>query len=179
MKFSAGLKPGLERRVAERWAGEMTNNKAETKKTKRPTSNTSKPKAGQADSKHQPDEAGSTVRWAGKESLGERLAKGLGELKETLESGERLEERYTMRTVTLDLRPEEFDAARVRKLRELLKASQAVFAELLGASAKTVQSWESGQEPGPMARRLLETIERDPQHWIDLLEAGRREHEVA
>jgi DNA-binding transcriptional regulator YiaG len=55
----------------------------------------------------------------------------------------------------------------VRKLRAQLGMSQAIFARMIGVSTILVQSWERGvREPSTMARRLLDTISRDPAGWV-------------
>jgi DNA-binding transcriptional regulator YiaG len=55
----------------------------------------------------------------------------------------------------------------VRRLRAQLGMSQAIFARMIGVSAILVQSWERGvREPSTMARRLLDTISRDPTGWV-------------
>mgnify|MGYP001124062743 CR=1 FL=1 len=47
----------------------------------------------------------------------------------------------------------------MRKTREDLGVSQAVFADMLGVSASLVQSWEQGfRKPSRMACRLLDEI---------------------
>jgi DNA-binding transcriptional regulator YiaG len=43
----------------------------------------------------------------------------------------------------------------------------------------TVASWEQGlREPTPMARRLLDEIRRDQQHWRNILKKAVTSHEV-
>jgi DNA-binding transcriptional regulator YiaG len=55
-----------------------------------------------------------------------------------------------------------YDAAAVRRTRERLGASQAVFAKLVGVSKVLGQSWEQGaRKPSKLARRLLDEINRD------------------
>jgi DNA-binding transcriptional regulator YiaG len=45
--------------------------------------------------------------------------------------------------------------------------SQAVFAQAIGVSAELVRSWESDKRPvGPLASRLLQMIEADPQQFV-------------
>jgi putative transcriptional regulator len=49
----------------------------------------------------------------------------------------------------------------IRRLRENLHISQAVFAAYLNASVSTVQKWENGdKKPSGAAARLLSVIER-------------------
>jgi putative transcriptional regulator len=75
-------------------------------------------------------------------------------------------EQMTLRTVALDLRPQEYSSEDIRKIRTSLNISQAVFAKLLGISALTVQSWEQGtRKPSSMAGRFLDEIARFPKYW--------------
>ena len=49
----------------------------------------------------------------------------------------------------------------IRRLRENLHVSQAVFAAYLNASTSTVQKWENGdKEPSGAAARFLSVVER-------------------
>ena len=101
-----------------------------------------------------------------KRSPGPKLVKSLRDLKNSLENGECLPERFTMRTVELHLEPREYGPDEVLKIRKQLRASQGVFAKLLGVSVKTLQAWEQGNNPpSPMARRLLDTIDENPKPW--------------
>lgn len=57
--------------------------------------------------------------------------------------------------------PPTYTAAAIRRLREHLHISQAVFATYLNASVSTVQKWENGEKkPSGAALRLLSVIER-------------------
>jgi putative transcriptional regulator len=102
-------------------------------------------------------------------SLGAELVRGLEGFRDALREGEPIHRRFTMRTVELDLEPRQYGSEDVRAVREKLGASQAVFAKLLGVSVKTVQAWEQGNAPPPMARRLLDVIDRDPRPWEGML----------
>jgi DNA-binding transcriptional regulator YiaG len=54
---------------------------------------------------------------------------------------------------------EEWDAARVRRLRDAIGDSQQAFAERLGTRQQTVSEWERGSSrPRRMARRLLQMV---------------------
>lgn len=56
--------------------------------------------------------------------------------------------------------------AEVKATRELLGASQAIFAQFLGVSASAVQDWEQGAKPPQgSACRLMHEIRRDPAYW--------------
>jgi putative transcriptional regulator len=57
--------------------------------------------------------------------------------------------------------PPAYTAEMIRRLRESLHISQAVFAVYLNASISTVQKWENGdKKPSGAAARLLSVIER-------------------
>lgn len=57
--------------------------------------------------------------------------------------------------------PPTYTAVAIRRLRERLHVSQAVFAAYLNASVSTVQKWENGEKkPSGAALRLLSVIER-------------------
>jgi len=101
-----------------------------------------------------------------KKSVGERIVAGLREFCEAIENDKPL----TVRTVELDLQPSEYDSEAVRETRQLLKMSQPLFAQFLGVDVKTVQAWEQGlREPQPIARRFMDEIRRDPDHWLERL----------
>lgn len=104
------------------------------------------------------------------EGLGAQVVRGLGQMRDALKDGVPLE-RYTARTVgALSIEPPAYTADQVRALRDDLRASQAVFARVLGVSAATIRNWEQGRsDPPPWAGRLLETIRSDPAPWHDLL----------
>ena len=60
--------------------------------------------------------------------------------------------------------PPRYGESDVRRVRQGLGLSQAVFAKLLGASPSTVRAWERGaREPSEMARRLIALAEREPK----------------
>ena len=56
---------------------------------------------------------------------------------------------------------QDYDAARVKALRERLNLSQAVLASVLNTSASTVRKWEVGDKrPSGPSQKLLDLIER-------------------
>ncbi len=56
-----------------------------------------------------------------------------------------------------------------KKIRELLKLSQASFAGLMGVSVRTVQDWEQGRRtPRGPAKSLLRIAEQNPEAFISL-----------
>jgi putative transcriptional regulator len=55
----------------------------------------------------------------------------------------------------------DYDAGKIKALRERLSLSQTVMADVLGASPSTVRKWESGDKrPSGPSRRLLDILER-------------------
>ncbi len=68
-----------------------------------------------------------------------------------------------LRTTELPSPPRPVDGGAVRKLRNRLKMSQAVFARYLNVSTKLVQAWESGRRtPDGPALLLVRLVERNP-----------------
>lgn len=63
---------------------------------------------------------------------------------------------------TLCLSPvPEYDAARIRELRESLRLSQSVLASVLNTSVSTVRKWELGdKKPSRPSSKLLDLLER-------------------
>jgi len=62
----------------------------------------------------------------------------------------------------LCLKPiQEYDAAKIKALRERQQLSQAVFASVLNTSLSTVRKWEAGDKrPSGPSQKLLDIIER-------------------
>jgi putative transcriptional regulator len=59
------------------------------------------------------------------------------------------------------LEVQDYDAEKVRSLRDRLHLSQAALADVLGASASTVRKWEAGEKhPSGPSRRLLGILDR-------------------
>lgn len=55
----------------------------------------------------------------------------------------------------------EFDAARIRELRESLRLSQSVLASVLNTSVSTVRKWEiDDKKPSGPSPKLLDLLER-------------------
>ena len=104
-------------------------------------------------------------------SFGQRLISGLSELKTSLEQNEKLEDRYTVRDIHLNLEPNAYSAQAVQELRHQIHASQAVFAQLIGVSVFTIRSWEQDKREIPkMARVLMDEIKANPKRWAKKLE---------
>lgn len=106
-------------------------------------------------------------------SVGSRIVRGLTQVRDTLQAGQNLEERFTVRTIALELRPRPYDAAAVRAVRGALGTSQAVFGQILGVGPNTIAAWEQGvRVPSPMACRFLDEIRRDLDAWRSRLRAA-------
>jgi putative transcriptional regulator len=75
---------------------------------------------------------------------------------------EHAEGKRELRTTVL-IKTEPMSKDEVRELREELKASQAVFANYLNVSPKSVQAWEQGiGKPTGAALRLLRIAQKNP-----------------
>lgn len=108
-------------------------------------------------------------------TIGSEIVAGLTELCETVERGESLDAKFTVRTVELNLEPTAYEAEDVREIRRSLNVSQAVFAQILGTSVETVEGWEQGtRNISSMGCRLLELISRNRDHWIRVLRESKR-----
>jgi putative transcriptional regulator len=98
--------------------------------------------------------------------LGAEMVAGLTAFCDALEAGVPIETRYTVRTVSLDLRSKPYAANDVKRLRNSLGASQAIFAMFLGVSVKTLRSWEQGIRPVPtIACRFMDEIADNRDLW--------------
>lgn len=92
----------------------------------------------------------------------------MGKFFESLKAG--LEEaiqhdqgKTTLKTRKLNLpeQPPTYAPQQIKLIRNRCNYSQSVFAKVLNVSARTVQSWESGQRvPSHSALRLLEIIDK-------------------
>jgi len=92
-------------------------------------------------------------------AAGAEIIGALTELRDTLRAKIPLDQKFTVRTVELDLRPREYSAEDVKRTRQILNVSQAIFARFLGVDVKTVRSWEQGlKQPSPIACRFMDEI---------------------
>jgi len=97
---------------------------------------------------------------------GARIVLALNQFAGDLTAGTPIETKYPVRQVRVIPKPSLYPPARVRALRELIGASQEVFAQLLAVSPMTIRSWEQGsRQPSPIARRFLDEIEMAPGHF--------------
>ena len=103
-------------------------------------------------------------------SNGKKIVDRLKTFSETLERSESITDKFTCRTIKLNLDPVPYDADLVQRTRKLLGASQAIFAQFLGVSVKTVHDWEQDRKtPRDVACRLMDEIRRDPEYWLNTL----------
>lgn len=100
----------------------------------------------------------------------------VGRLKRFTESLESLDDirdlpaRFTCHTIKLNLEPAAYGPEDVKAVREILRASQAIFAEFLGVSTRTVQDWEQGVTPPSGAPcRLMDEIQQNNDYWLNRL----------
>ena len=79
---------------------------------------------------------------------------------------EAVAERFTVRTVSLNLQPRTYSSDDVKQARKLLGLSQTLFARFLGVSVRTIRAWEQGQrELSGMANRFLDEVVTNPEYW--------------
>jgi putative transcriptional regulator len=103
-------------------------------------------------------------------NLGAQIIGRLADFANALEKSEDISQRFSLRRIQLNLRPGQYNPKRIKKTREILGASQAIFARFLGVSIKTVQAWEQGiNSPTEMACRFMDEIRRDPHYWRNRL----------
>ena len=101
-----------------------------------------------------------------KQSVGDRIVGRLKTFVEAVESGDDVRMRFTCRTIRLNVEPQSYGPELVRKTREMLGASQAIFAQFLGVSPSAVQDWEQGAKPPQgSACRLMDEIRTHPEYW--------------
>ena len=103
-------------------------------------------------------------------TVGSRIVRRLKRFVDAVESGHDVSQRFTCRTIRLNLEPQTYGPQLVKRTRKMLGASQAIFAQFLGVSASAVQDWEQGAKPPKgSACRLMDEIRRNPDYWIGRL----------
>jgi putative transcriptional regulator len=94
----------------------------------------------------------------GLSEVSESIAKGLQEMLGHAQGKKELRTRYVAAKP-----PKEYTADEIRGIRDGLSMSQGFFAEVIGVSKKTVESWEYGRgKPSGAAARVLTIAEKDP-----------------
>ena len=98
--------------------------------------------------------------------VGRMLVGRLKRFAEALETTDSIPERFTCRTIKLNLEPTRHDPERVKEARQTLRASQAIFAQFLGVSVGAVRDWEQDiSPPRGSACRIMDEILRNPEYW--------------
>jgi putative transcriptional regulator len=85
----------------------------------------------------------------------------------------------TLKTTNLEVpgRAPEIGAEELTKLRLKNGISQAVLAQVLNVSTKTVQSWEQDlRKPSQAALRLIQVFRRDPSMVLEVARMSARNH---
>jgi DNA-binding transcriptional regulator YiaG len=114
-----------------------------------------------------------------KPSIEQRIKARLADFRDALRDNEKVTERFTCRTVVLDLEPMSYKPETVVTTRKLLQCSQAVFAQFLGVSLNTVRGWEQGvNPPKDIACRFMDEIHRNPDYWRKRLRESVRVKEA-
>jgi len=87
------------------------------------------------------------------------IARGLQEMLAHAQGKAELRSRYVSATP-----PKVFTADEIRNIRNSLHMSQGFFADVIGVSKKTVESWEYGKgKPNGAAARVLTIAQADPE----------------
>ena len=103
-------------------------------------------------------------------SKGEKIVERLKNFAEALEQGEKITDKFTCRTIRLQLEPTHYNGDLVKETRKLLGVSQAIFAQFIGVSVNAVRDWEQNRNaPMDVACRLMDEIRRDPEYWFNRL----------
>jgi putative transcriptional regulator len=101
-----------------------------------------------------------------KQTLAQELIAGFTGLADALEAGGELGPEFNCYRMQLDLKPHSYSKKMVRATRNLLGASQSVFATFLGVSVKTVSQWEQGLGcPQSIACRFMDEINLNPEYY--------------
>jgi putative transcriptional regulator len=108
-------------------------------------------------------------------SVGQEMLASLSEFETALQAGVPIAKQFTVRSLSLDLRPAACSSQEVKTTRQTLGASQAIFAQFLGVSVQAVRAWEQGDKaPRGVACRFMDEIRRDPKYWRKRLRAVSR-----
>jgi putative transcriptional regulator len=93
------------------------------------------------------------------------------QLKAGLEEGIRFAQgELTLRTTERVAKPPVLTPEQIANTREMAGMSQAILADTLGVSVRTVQSWEQGvRQPSQLARRFLQVMSARPKVVCDVI----------
>jgi putative transcriptional regulator len=99
-------------------------------------------------------------------SAGSKILAAIQEATELMRTEGLRSKRLTVRSYQVPEAPQAYLPVDVKRVRDLLCASQAILAGFLGVNVNTVRSWEQGKRrPQPIACRFLAEIESDPEYW--------------
>lgn len=92
----------------------------------------------------------------------DKIMKGLEDVK-AYRDGDKTKGKSRIRTLTEPMRPPKtYSKEEVRQVRTRAELSQKSFADFLGVSVRTVETWESGNsKPAGSSSRLIEMLEND------------------
>ncbi len=108
-------------------------------------------------------------------TVADMIVEGLEGFADAIEASDDITELYNCHKVVLDLEPTPYDPELVLKARQTLNASQAIFAQFLGVSVKSIQAWEQGRkQPSDIACRFMDEIRESPQFWQQRLKSRVR-----
>jgi putative transcriptional regulator len=97
---------------------------------------------------------------------GAEIVGALNGFLDAIREGGEIAERFTVRTVELNLEPRVYTGDDVKATRATLGLSQALFARFLGVSVNAVRAWErNDRKLSRMAARFLDEIALTPDHW--------------
>jgi putative transcriptional regulator len=104
-------------------------------------------------------------------SIGRWIGEGLNQIADDLKTDKKgVGRKLTRHHVSLNLVSTKYSPTTVKKTRDRLGCSQAIFARFLGVSISTVRNWEQGvNQPEHVARRLMDEIRHDPKYWKNRL----------
>ncbi|MDZ4818059.1 MAG: transcriptional regulator [Planctomycetota bacterium] len=103
-------------------------------------------------------------------STGKEILRRLKNFTDALAVTEDISKRFTCRTVRLDLQPKQYKGHDVKKVRQLLGASQPIFAQFLGVSKGAVRDWEQNLKPPTGAAcRMMDEISKNPSYFVKRL----------
>lgn len=110
------------------------------------------------------------MNFKSKKRIGKQIVESLKEFVETLESDVGIEHTFNCRRVEVAFDSGQCDPQVVKKTRQMLRASQPVFAAFLGVSVQTLRSWEQGVNvPSDIAIRFMFEIRLNPEYWQNRL----------
>jgi putative transcriptional regulator len=99
-------------------------------------------------------------------AAGAEIVGALNGFLDAIREGGEIAERFTVRTVELNLEPRVYSGEDVKATRATLGLSQVLFARFLGVSVNAVRAWErNDRKLSRMASRFLDEIALSPDHW--------------